>query len=77
MGTVLSRSPGWTETDMFNINGRFKYVWDHIGDIEKSNALFTDMIFGKRGAIRLSDAMSGISCRHISSTCTKLIPLLY
>ncbi len=61
MGTVLSRSPGWSETDTFNINRRFKYAWEHMDDIEKSNAVLSDLFFGKRGAIRLSDAMTGMS----------------
>jgi hypothetical protein len=61
MGMELSRSPGWTETDTFIINRRFKYVWDDMGDIEKSNAVLVDMSLGKPGAIRLADAMSGMS----------------
>lgn len=67
MGTVLSHSPGWTDTDKFKINRRFKYVWDHMGAIEKADIALYDMFLGKSGAIRLIDAMNsttGAMQRH-------------
>ncbi|MCC6208362.1 MAG: hypothetical protein IT488_09440 [Gammaproteobacteria bacterium] len=61
MGTVLSRSPAWSVTQEFHINRRFQYVFEHMGDVEKGNAVVTDMFLGRPGAIRLVDAMGAVT----------------
>jgi hypothetical protein len=57
MGNVLSRSPAYSVKQKFRVNHRFKYLFDHMGDVEKGNAVVTDTFLGRPGAIRLADAM--------------------
>ncbi|MCB1876876.1 MAG: hypothetical protein KDH88_12965 [Chromatiales bacterium] len=69
LGQVLSRSPGWSVTDKFHINHRHQYIWEHMGDIEKGNAVMTDLFLGKPGAIRLTDALTAMTGSMQQFTC--------
>lgn len=61
LGQVLKTSPAWTERQVFRINDRFMEVWKHKGSIEQANTVFLDTVFGRPGAIRVADAMGGVT----------------
>jgi len=69
LGQVLKTSPAWTERQVFRINARFLEVWEHKGSIEQGNAILTDTVFGRPGAIRVSDAMAATTATMHRFSC--------
>ncbi len=58
LGWEVDRSPAVASTQYFNVNHRFKEIFDNVGSADFSRVVFSDKLFGDPNAVKLGEVMA-------------------
>lgn len=73
LGLEVYRSPAVSRTDHFNVNHRFKEIFDDVGTTDNSQAAFADKIFGDPNGVKLLDVLADMRQAMHSNKCNSKV----